>query len=276
MSSLNEYIPRIAVIEKSLNETPDVKTFGLRFKDRTTARKFDFAPGQFLELSISGYGEAPFTFSSLSEGGKFELSVKNVGPLTNALHSLRKGAVVGIRGPYGNTFPIDRLKGKDLLVVGGGIGLAPLRPVIQHVLKNRGDFGRLEIVYGARTPSDLVYKRALNVWKKVTKTKVHLTVDLPDEGWGGECGVVCVLFPKVKLDPSKSCAIVCGPGVMIKAAALDILKLGFRDEDIICSLERHMRCGIGKCGHCYIKGKYVCTDGPNFTLREMRELGVFS
>lgn len=272
----NEYLPKIAVIEKIINETPDAKTFTLRLKDRADGA-LRYKPGQFTMLSLAGYGEAPFTFSSgPASSGRFQITVKKLGSLTAALHDLREKDVVGVRGPYGNSFPLDKIKNKDLLFIAGGIGMAPLRPLIQYVFKNRKNYGKVEIVYGSRSPQEVVYKDEIESWRDNPHTDVHLTVDTPDETWGGACGVVCVLFPKVRLNPKTSVAILCGPPIMIKSAIEDILRLGFRDSNIYASLERHMKCGIGKCGHCYIAGKYVCMDGPNFSYSEMKKLGIDS
>ncbi|MDO8602933.1 MAG: FAD/NAD(P)-binding protein [Candidatus Omnitrophota bacterium] len=272
----NEYFPKIVVIENIVNEAPDVKTFTLRLKHESGG-KLKYKPGQFMMLSLPGYGEAPFTFASRpASNGRFQITVKKLGSLTAALHDLREKDAVGIRGPYGNSFPLDKIENKDLLFVAGGIGMAPLRSLIQQVFKNRKNYGNVEIVYGSRSPRELVYKDEIISWQDNPDTDIHLTVDTPDETWGGACGVVCALFPKVKLDPKTSVVILCGPPVMIKSAIKDILKLGFRDSNIYASLERHMKCGAGKCGHCYIKGKYVCLDGPNFSYLEMKKLEINS
>lgn len=281
MEMNNAYLPKKAIIDDIIEETADVKTFTLRLKDKANSA-MKYKPGQFMILSLAGYGEAPFTFAAIADSdGRFQITVKRIGALTNALHKLGKDDIVGIRGPYGNSFPLDKMKKKDLLFVAGGIGLAPLRSAIQHIFsvkggKNRKDYGKIEIVYGSRTPQDILYKDQIESWRKNPDTEIHLTVDIPDEAWGGVCGVVCVLFPRIKLNPKNTIAILCGPPVMIKFAIADILKLGFKENNIFASLERYMKCGIGKCGHCYIKGKYVCTDGPNFCYAQMKKLGIDS
>lgn len=271
----NEYLPKSAVIDDIIVETPDAKTFTLRLKNKSDGL-LKYKPGQFLMVSLPGYGEAPFTFVSLCKDGKFQISVRNVGFITGALHKLNKKDIVGVRGPYGNTFPLDKMRNKDLIFVAGGCGIAPLRSLIQYVFKNRKNYGKVEIIYGCRTPKDRFYKDEMESWQNITDTKIHFTVDEPDETWGGACGVVCVLFPKIKLSPKNTFVFLCGPGVMIKFAIKDILKLGFKESNIYASLERYMKCGIGKCGHCYIKGKYVCLDGPNFSYTEMKKLGIDS
>ena len=272
----NEYLPIRAVIEKIHNESPDSKTFTLKVKDRPS-RILRYKPGQFLMVSLPGYGEAPFTYASCRDGeGKFQISVRKIGSLTNAMHKLKPKDIIGVRGPYGNTFPLDKMEKKDLLFVAGGCGIAPLRSLIQYVFKHRKKYGKVEIIYGCRTPKDRFYKEEMDTWPDNLDTKVHFTVDEPDNYWGGACGVVCVLFPKIKLNPKNSMVFLCGPSVMIKFAIIDILKLGFKKENIYASLERYMKCGIGKCGHCYIKGKYVCMDGPNFSYAQMKELAIDS
>ncbi|OGW92829.1 MAG: hydrogenase [Omnitrophica bacterium RIFCSPLOWO2_02_FULL_45_16] len=272
----NEYLPKMAMIETIVDHTPDTKTFTLRLIDKNE-KILQYKPGQFLMLSLSGYGEAPFTFASCpSPSGRFQISVRKVGTLTGALHKLKEKDVVGVRGPYGNTFPLDRIKNKDILFVAGGCGIAPLRSLIQHVLKNRKDHGRIEIIYGCRTPKDICYREEIKSWKSDPDADIHLTVDEPDESWGGTCGVVCVLLPKIKLNPKAAMVFLCGPAVMIKSAIKDVLKLGFGKPNIYASLERYMKCGIGKCGHCYIKDKYACLDGPNFSYSEMKKMGIDS
>jgi NAD(P)H-flavin reductase len=270
----NEYLPKKAVIEKIIEETPEAKTFTLRLKDKSDG-VLSYKPGQFLMLSLAGFGEAPFTFASIpGKDGRFQVSVRMVGALTSALDQLKEKDIVGVRGPYGNTFPLEKLKKKDLLFVAGGCGIAPLRCLIQYVLKHRKKYGKIEIIYGCRTPRDRFYNLEMDNWRDNPDTKIHLTVDEPDEKWGGACGVVCALFPKIKLNPKTAFVFICGPALMIKFAIRDILKLGFKQPNIWASLERYMKCGIGKCGHCYVKGKYVCLDGPNFSYSQMKELGV--
>src|SRR3989338_2436226 len=272
----NEYLPIKAVIEKVIVESPDAKTFILMPIDKTN-HMLKHKPGQFVMLSLAGYGEAPFTYaSSPIKDGVFQISVRRVGILTHALHQLKEKDIVGVRGPYGNTFPLAKIKNKDILFIAGGCGMAPLRPLIQYVFKNRKDYGRIEIIYGCRSPKDIFYKEEIKSWANNPNSSVHLTVDEPDQAWGGTCGVVCILLPKIKVNPKTSLVFLCGPGVMIKFAIKDILKLGFKENNIYASLERYMKCGIGKCGHCYIKGKYVCLDGPNFSYAQMKELGIDS
>lgn len=273
---INEYLPKKAKIEKIIEETPDTKTFVLHLEDKSDG-VLKYKPGQFLMLSLAGFGEAPFTFAShQSQNSRFQVSVRRVGELTNALHQLKENDILGVRGPYGNAFPLDKIKNKDILFVAGGCGMAPLRSLIQYVFKNRKEYGKIEIIYGCRSPKDIFYKDEIKSWQNSPNSDIHLTVDEPDESWSGACGVVCVLLPKIKLNPKTAFVFLCGPSVMIKFAIKDILKLGFIEQNIYASLERYMKCGIGKCGHCYIKGKYVCLDGPNFSYAEMKKLGIES
>jgi len=272
----NEYLPKRAMIKKVVQESGDTKTFTLLLKDKSDGLS-RYRPGQFLMVSLPGYGEAPFTFASCPrKDGRFEISVRKVGSLTEALHKLKENNVVGVRGPYGNWFPLDKIKGKDLLFIAGGCGIAPLRSLIQYALKNRKNFGKVEIIYGCRAPKDIFYKEEIKAWGENKDSNVHITVDEPDEAWSGARGVVCVLLPKIRVNPKSAFVFLCGPSVMIKFAIRDILNLGFKEQNIYASLERYMKCGIGKCGHCYVKGKYVCTDGPNFSYTEMKELGIES
>lgn len=270
----NEYLPIKASIEKIVDESPDSKTFTLRPAGKTDGI-LKYKPGQFVMISLAGYGEAPFTFaSSPGPSGRFQVTARSVGALTNALHKLKEKDVVGVRGPYGNTFPLDRIKNKDILFVAGGCGIAPLRSLIQYVFRNRKAYGRIEIIYGCRTPKDILYEDEIKSWESSPNAGIHLTVDEPDKSWGGSCGVACVLLPKIKVNPKTAMVFLCGPAVMIKSAIKDILKLGFKERNIYASLERYMKCGVGKCGHCYMKGKYACLDGPNFSYRQMKELGI--
>jgi sulfite reductase subunit B len=266
----NLYIPNIAIIIETRKETPDIKTFRLSFKDREFQRKFIFKPGQFIELSVFGYGEAPFSISSSpNQHDYFELTIKRVGNVTSALFKLNNGSAVGVRGPFGNGFPIQELENKNILFIGGGIGLAPLRSLINFVLSGREKYGDLTLMYGARTPKDIVFKEEIETWRK--HIDVHLTVDVGDETWKGTVGVVTVLFKEVDVDPKDTIAVMCGPPIMMHFVTKELLKLGFPENQIILSLERLMKCGIGICGHCNIGRKYVCKHGPVFTYKETKD-----
>ncbi|UCE99358.1 MAG: FAD/NAD(P)-binding protein [Planctomycetota bacterium] len=265
------YYPDIALIDTVRDETGDVKTLRMRFKNPDTQKNLSYRSGQFFEVSIFGIGEMPISITSTpSRKAFFELSVKNVGLVSAALHRLPTGSEVGIRGPFGNGFPYEEVFGKNLLFVGGGIGLAPLRSLINNVLDNRDNFGKVIILYGARTPGDLVFKDEFKWWESQPDVTMLLTVDRGDEKWTGNVGVVTTLFPRAGIMSKNAVAFVCGPPVMIPFVIRDLLELGFTDDTIISTLERHMKCGVGKCGHCCIGHKYVCIDGPVFTYHEMK------
>jgi NAD(P)H-flavin reductase len=267
------FLPDIARLVGVSDETPDTKTFSLRFRDLKNEGNFHFLPGQFLELSVFGYGEAPFCIaSSPTRPHTLETTVRRTGQLTDALHRLGNGEEVGIRGPFGNGFDVEAARGKDLLFVAGGIGLPPLRSLIWNVLDERSRFGKVTILYGARTPTDLVYKQELQEWEKRSDVELHVTVDAAQPGWTGRVGVVPSLFKMVTLHPDSTLAYVCGPPIMIRIAVQDLLGLGFKEEAVISTLERMMQCGIGKCNHCAIGHRYVCRDGPVFNYGQIREL----
>ncbi|MCW5977735.1 MAG: FAD/NAD(P)-binding protein [Bryobacteraceae bacterium] len=267
------FLPQIARIDAVRDETPDTKTFSLRFREPDEARAFRFLPGQFIELSVFGYGEAPFCLaSSPTRSGMFETTIRRTGKLTDALHRLECGEEVGIRGPFGNGFDMEGARGKDLLFVAGGIGLPPLRSLIWNVLDERAGFRNVTILYSARTPADLVYKDELDEWARTSGVEFHMTVDRGAPGWSGNVGMVPVLFTKTALRPESTIAYVCGPPIMIKFVVQDLFMRGFREESVISTLERMMQCGIGKCNHCAIGHRYVCRDGPVFNFRQIREL----
>jgi NAD(P)H-flavin reductase len=267
------FLPQIARIDAVRDETPDTKTFTLRFREPEDAEAFRFLPGQFVELSVFGFGEAPFCIaSSPTRPGAFETTIRRTGMLTDALHQLGPGAEVGIRGPFGNGFDVEGAYGKDLLFVAGGIGLPPLRSLIWNVLDKRDRFRNVTILYGARTPVDLVYKDELEEWTATASVEFHVTVDNSLPGWTGNVGMVPVLFTKTTLRPESTLAYVCGPPIMIKFVVQDLFMRGFQDESVISTLERMMQCGIGKCNHCAIDHRYVCRDGPVFNFKQIREL----
>ena len=270
----NIYLPNLCKIEKITDETPDVKTFKLAFLDESVRNNFTYKPGQFVELSVLGEGEAPFCLaSSPTRRGFIECSIKKMGKATQAIHDLlEEGDVVGIRGPYGNGFSVEEMKGNDLLFIAGGIGLAPLRSLLNTTLDNRTDFGKITIVNGARTPKDLVYKYEYETWQKAKNTSLHLTVDCADESWSCMVGVVPKALKEIKPCCDNAVAIICGPPIMIKFTLPVLIEMGFRPEDIVTTLERKMQCGFGKCGHCMVGGIYVCKDGPVFNYAQIEIL----
>ena len=269
----NVYLPHIVVINKIIDEAPDVRTFHFNFKDKSLREKFSFESGQFGEFSVFGHGEAPFCISSSpTRPDHLECTVKRTGRLTNALHRLSVGAEIGFRGPYGNGFPLEELKGKNLVFVAGGIGLAPLRSLIWNVLDNREDYGKLDIVYGARSPDDLVYKYDLATWQKDDRFNMAVTVDRGDDKWQGTVGFVPQVLEQVAPSAQDAVAVVCGPPIMIRFTFPVLDKLGFTPEQMITTLEKRMKCGIGKCGRCNIGNIYVCRDGPVFNYRQIMDL----
>jgi sulfhydrogenase subunit gamma (sulfur reductase) len=268
-------VPYLFTIESVIAETADVKTFRMRPKAGQLSSAFNWLPGQFVEFSLPGYGECTFCIScSATRGETIECSVKNAGQVTGMIHKLLEpGMDVGIRGPYGNHFPFEELKGRNLLFIGGGIGLAPLRSFIQYVLDRRSDFAKVTVLYGARTPGDLVYKEELDEWGKNKDLDLFLTVDKGDDTWNDNVGVVPkILEEVVKPSIENTSVITCGPPIMIKFTIQSLLKLGFDPKNIITTLEMRMQCGLGKCGRCNIGSVYVCKDGPVFTYEQLMAL----
>ena len=272
----NPYLPYPARLDEVIveNETKDIKTFRLAFEDPSGAAEFQYMPGQFAELSLPGVGEAPFGIASAPTEAGLLFTVKRVGLFTAELHSLEEGARIGVRGPLGKAFPWDRMAGKNLLIIGGGFAFTTLRAAIRYILDpaKRGAFGSLLVIYGARTPGELLYKNELVEWQKRDDIAVHLTVDEPDQKWSQHKGVVTAVLEGLKPGPRNTLAVVCGPPVMIRFALLSLGNLGFADDAIILSLEMRMKCGIGQCGRCNIGSKYVCKDGPVFTREELKAL----
>jgi len=271
------YIPRAAIIEDIEDLTYDTKLFRLKFKNRCDCEadgESDYEPGQFVQVSVLGAGEAPISIcSSPADKGYFELCVRDAGLVTGAIHKLKKGDEIGIRGPYGNNFMMEEVKGRDFAFIAGGIGLAPLRSAINYVFANRSEFGNVTILYGARTKEDIVFAADLDKWAKIDRVRVHMTIDKPQEGWTGRTGVVTTLIDEIRGMSEYKC-FVCGPPIMIHFTVKELLDAGWAQENIIMTLERHMKCGVGKCGHCYIGDKYVCTDGPVFTYSQINALEV--
>jgi NAD(P)H-flavin reductase len=230
-------------------------------------------PGQFVELSLFGVGEAPLSISSSpTQSGHFELGVRKVGMLTEMLHRLPVGAKVGIRGPFGNGFDLDALAGKDLLIVAGGIGLVPLRSLINYVRDRRDRFGRLIICYGSRSDRELLFNAERAEWQADPSVELHVTVDRGSPEWQGRTGVITTLLPGVDLDPERSVACICGPPIMYRFVLLALRAQRLPAENILLSLERRMKCGVGKCGHCQINGSYVCQDGPVYRYSDLKAL----
>lgn len=246
-----------------------IKLFQVELNDDAAHGRFDYAPGQFAFLSAFGVGEAPFGLASVPwRSEALEFAIIEVGTVTSALHRMEPGEIVGVRGPLGNSFPMDELEGKNVVVLGGGIGGAPLRPVIQTILDHRADYGHLDILWAAREPSLLVFTDEYDEWRAAPDTALHLTVDRADGEWTGHVGLVTELLEKESPLPENAVAIICGPPIMIKFTALTLSKLGFVPEQMIMTLEAKMKCGIGKCGRCNMGDKFVCIHGPVFSYAE--------
>ncbi len=236
-----------------------------------SAETLDHGPGQFLQISLPGYGEAPISFcSSPTRTESFEICVAAVGNLSQAMHHLRPGDFVGVRGPYGHGFPVNDMRGRDILCIAGGIGLAPLRSLINYVADRRSEFGRMILVYGARKPGERLFKDDLAVWDARDDFETRYTVDEADADWTGRTGVVTIpLRDEVEIDPGRTTAAVVGPPVMYRFVAAELLEKGMVAEDILFSLERRFKCGMGKCGHCQLNDLYVCQDGPVFRYSQL-------
>lgn len=264
----NPLVPKKAKIIRIFAETPDVKTFHV---STAQGKPFIPMPGQLAMLSLMEAGEAMFSVTSQGES-HLEFSIKKTGVLTDALHEAPEGQMVGIRGPYGNGFPLELLRGKDLLFIAGGIGLAPLRSLIHHCLNNRGDYGHIQIIYGARTPQDLCFKEELLKDWPARGLAVSVTVDQGDAAWTGPVGFVPAYLEQLSPRPQGKKVVLCGPPLMIKFTIQSLDRLGFAHQDVITTLEKRMKCGIGQCGRCNIGSSYVCLDGPVYTLAQLDQM----
>lgn len=272
-STVNPYLPAVATIIETIQETPTIKTFRVVLNDEEKMKEFTFHPGQVGQLSVFGTGESTFVInSSPTRMDYLQFSVMKAGEVTAKLHTLSAGDQIGVRAPLGNWFPYEDLKGKDIVFVGGGIGMAPLRTLLLYMLDNRADYGKISLLYGARSPVDMAFKYELPDWLERDDLDTTLTIDAEAEGWEHEVG----LIPNVLLDMNPSnencVAVTCGPPIMIKFTLQALAKLGFKDEQILTTLEKRMKCGVGICGRCNIGTKYVCMDGPVFTYAQLKEL----
>ncbi len=265
-------IPQIGIVTDIRTDTPDVKTF--RINAPEGGKCFDHMPGQCAMLSMPGVGEAMFSITSSPTNKDFmEFSIKRCGGLTEWLHQMEVGQAVTIRGPYGRSFPVDTaLKGKDLLFIAGGIGLAPLRSVIDYCLAKRDDYGKIDIVYGSRSADDLVdIDQIRSDWAHAKNVDVHLTIDRPQDGWDGHVGFVPAYVKELDFDTHKT-ALLCGPPIMIKFTLASLQEMGYDKTQVYTTMELRMKCGVGKCGRCNIGSKYVCKDGPVFRCDQLDEL----
>ncbi len=273
----NPYIPIPVEVVKIVTEvdTKDIKTFRFAFLKKEDEAAFGYLPGQFAELSIFGKGESPIGIaSSPTQPGYLEFTVQKAGVVTSALHEMEVGAVMGVRGPLGNSWPIDYLSGKNIVIVGGGFAFTTLRSLINYMIdeRNRSRFGKITVIYGARTPGLLIYKDELAAWAKREDLALHVTVDKGDANWKGREGFVPTVCKEVAPSSENAVTVICGPPIMIRFTLPVFFELGFSKENIITSLEMRMKCGIGKCGRCNVGDKYVCKDGPVFSLAELDKL----
>lgn len=277
MNKNNPYVPIPMRLVKNFTETEDklIHTFTFEFLNKEDEENFKYMPGQFAEVMVYGKGEAPFGIaSSPNEPGILKFSVAKVGVVSTALHLLEEGSIVGVRGPLGNWYPVEDLKGKNIVIIGGGFAFTTLRSTIQYLLDpvRRGDYGEITVIYGARNPGLLLYKEELKEWESRDDINMITTIDRPVDGWTGRVGFVPAVTKEAAPSAENTVCIICGPPVMIKFTQPVLEELGFTPEQIIMSLEMRMKCGLGMCGRCNIGSKYVCKDGPVFTLAQLKKL----
>jgi len=272
MHVLSPYRPDLATVQEVIQETATIKTLRIVFDDQKKMQSFSFRPGQVGQLSIFGVGESTFVINSPPTRKEYlQFSIMRVGEVTHRLHQLNHGDQVGVRAPLGNGFDHEAMKGKDILFIGGGIGMAPLRTLLLYMLDNRRDYGDIMVIYGARSPRDLCYQYELDEWK-AGGVNLVLTVDNEFPGWKERVGFVPTVLSEESPMPHNRVAIVCGPPIMIKFVLFGLKELGFDDEQIVTTLEKRMKCGVGICGRCNIGSKYVCVDGPVFTRAQLNEM----
>ncbi len=266
------YRPFACRIEEVRTLTPSEKLFVVA---RMDGEAFVHEPGQFYQVSVTGIGEAPISASSsAARGRRLELGIRRVGVLTGAMHRMQPGDGIGLRGPFGSRFPVDAMEGKSLLLIAGGCGLAPMRSLIQHVQDTRDDFAAVTILCGAKTPDDLLYKDELRAWQRSQTLDCRVIVDAADEGsrWDGEVGLITSLIPPLQLDAGNTIAVVAGPPAMYRFVIDALLQKGMAAKHMVVTLERHMKCGVGKCGHCSIEHLFCCSDGPVFTVVQVMDI----
>ncbi|MCP4593822.1 MAG: oxidoreductase [bacterium] len=265
------YVPEPAKIVSMTKLTDMEMHYKLRLPE---GRPLGHQPGQFVQVSLLGVGECPISIcSSPTQGDTFELCIRRAGRVTERLHQLSEGDTIGIRGPMGHGFDVSEMHGKDIVIISGGLGMAPARSLVQYILDERSRFGRFFLLYGGRTPEELLFKEDVVRWRESDAVDFHVTVDRPDKGWRGKTGVVTTLFKELpKLDPAETQAVIIGPPIMFKFVVLEILSRRIPQSNIYCSLERQMKCGVGKCGHCQANNVYVCQDGPVFKYAQLKAL----
>ncbi|WP_320170995.1 FAD/NAD(P)-binding protein [Maridesulfovibrio sp.] len=269
----NPYLPAMATIQEVIQETPNIMTFRVTLNNPEARDKFTFEPGQVGQLSAFGIGESTFVInSSPTRMDYLQFSVMRTGEVTEKLHTLSAGDQIGVRAPLGNHFPYQDMKGKDIVFVGGGIGMAPLRTLLYYMLDNRKDYGKITLLYGARSPVDMAYQYELPEWLERDDLDTHLTIDSAYEGWEHNVGLIPNVLLDIAPSPDNAMAVTCGPPIMIKFTVQALAKLGFKDNQIVTTLEKRMKCGIGICGRCNIGTSYVCMDGPVYTYEQLKQL----
>ena len=269
-SEKNPYLPHLAVLDVIRDEGPGLKTFEVVFKDPQVAETFDYMPGQFIELTVFGRGEAPFGIAGAAAPNRpLRFSVQSMGRVSGALHGLSIGDTVGIRGPFGKGFPLEEHRGKNLVIVAGGIGLPPLRSVVEYVLEHRAEYGELLVIYGARNPEMLTYKDRLKEWEESTDLELAVTVDMGDESWTGHEGFVPAYLEELAPSPENAVLYTVGPPIMIHFVLLAAKAVGWQPEQVYASLEAKMKCGFGKCGRCNVGPVFVCQEGPVFSQAQL-------
>ena len=269
----NPYLPMTATVAEVIQETGNIRTLRVVLDDAEAMKNFTYEPGQVGQLSVFGSGESTFVINSPpSQKNYLQFSVMQAGEVTAAIHRLSPGDKVGVRAPLGNYFPYNDWKGKDVFFVGGGIGMAPIRTIMMHVLENRKDYGKVSLLYGARTPRDMAFSYETEDWLRRDDLDCTLCIDAPFEGWEHKVGLIPNVLTELNPDPKNCVAVLCGPPIMIKFTVQALEKLNFAPENIVTTLEKRMKCGVGICGRCNIGGRYVCVDGPVFTWKELQEL----
>ncbi|MFN2267756.1 MAG: FAD/NAD(P)-binding protein [Desulfonatronovibrio sp.] len=270
----NPYLPFPVRIKQALTATEDksLKTFDLEFINQEHGQNFKFMPGQFAELSLAGFGEAPIGIaSSPTEGKDLMFSVSKAGKVTTQLHMMKPGDIMGVRGPLGKPYPLDEMRGKNIVIIAGGYAVTTLRSTMVWLLhpENRGNYGRITFIYGARTPGMLLYMNDITNWEQNHEAEIHITIDKEVQGWSRHVGFVPQIVKEIAPEPANSAALICGPPIMIKFTQPVLNELGWKGDQIIMSLENRMKCGIGICGRCNVGPYYVCKDGPVFTRSQL-------
>ncbi|MEG2172226.1 MAG: FAD/NAD(P)-binding protein [Desulfovibrionaceae bacterium] len=269
----NPYLPDVATVVDVITETSNIKTLRVVLDNPTRMAAFRYQPGQVGQLSLFGVGEATFVINSPpSQKDYLQFSIMRAGEVTAALHTLSPGDKVGVRAPLGNSFPYQDWKGKNIVFVGGGIGMAPIRTIMLHLLENAKDYGKISLLYGARSPRDMAYSYETEDWLRRPDLDCTLTIDAPFDGWPHKVGLIPNVLLEMGVTPANTIAVLCGPPVMIKFTVQALKKLDFPDESIITTLERRMKCGVGLCGRCNLGGKYICVDGPVFSWADLKNL----